>query len=333
MSVTNNQFYPPVHVGSGLRALALCGALAAATLSPERADAVEGGAGFYILGSRTTMGGAVPPPGTYFMQQFYGFDGNSTTNVTGANGNLLLDFDASAFVSLSTVIWAPDMAPIMGGRPYFLAVLPVGNKSVSASGIVTGPGGGVLSGAVSDDNTVIGDPVLGGGLGWGAGPWFSSLNVLVNVPVGEYDASRVANVAFNRWATDITGALTWIDPASGWQADLALGVTFNGNNDDTDYHSGDEFHLEAAVMKTFANGLSAGLQGYYYEQINGDSGSGAVLGDFEGQVSAIGPAIAYTAEISGIPVSFEARFFHEFDARNRIPGDTFLFNVSFPLGL
>ena len=101
MSVTNNQFQPSVHVGSGLRLLSLCGALAMATFAPERADAVEGGAGFYILGSRTTLGGAVPPPGTYFMQQFYGFEGSSTTNVTGGNGNLLLDFDASAFISLS----------------------------------------------------------------------------------------------------------------------------------------------------------------------------------------------------------------------------------------
>jgi hypothetical protein len=38
----------------------------AAAMAASPALAVEGGVGFYLLGSRTTMGGYVPPPGTYF---------------------------------------------------------------------------------------------------------------------------------------------------------------------------------------------------------------------------------------------------------------------------
>jgi hypothetical protein len=62
-------------------------------------------------------------------------------------------------------------------------------------------------------------------------------------------------------------------------------------NRDTDYKSGDEIHLEFAAMQHLSEKYALGIIGYHYEQINGDSGS--VLGDFEGRVSAIGPALKF----------------------------------------
>ena len=37
----------------------------------------------------------------------------------------------------------------------------------------------------------------------------------------------------------------------------------------------------------------AGLAGYSYRQVTGDSGSGAVLGDFRSQVYSVGPQAGY----------------------------------------
>ena len=62
------------------------------------------------------------------------------------------------------------------------------------------------------------------------------------------------------------------------------------------------------------------MNGYAYKQITGDSGSGAVLGDFEGQVFALGPALDYTFQIGQTPVVTNLRYFYEFDVENRTAG-------------
>jgi hypothetical protein len=126
--------------------------------------------------------------------------------------------------------------------------------------------------------------------------------------------------------------MTWMNPNTGWQANLAAGVTFNGDNEDTDYSSGDEFHIEAAVAKSFSTGWTVAAHGYHYNQINGDSGSGAVLGDFEGEVSGVGLGLSWAGQLGGQPVIMDARYFHEFEATNRLEGDGLLFSVTVPLG-
>ena len=47
--------------------------LAAVLATP--AMAVEGGTSFYLLGSKTTMGGYLPPPGVYGAVQNYSYTG------------------------------------------------------------------------------------------------------------------------------------------------------------------------------------------------------------------------------------------------------------------
>lgn len=314
---------------SSHRFFATCLALGLTAASP--AFAVEGAASVYILGSRTVNGGIVPPPGSYFNQGLYAYSGSAGVSIARP-GQVDIGLDATARIGLSTYMWVPAWEPILGGRPYFSGTLVYGYKSIDLTATLTAPGGAQISGARSLSDVLIGDPVLGGGLGWGSGPLFGSLNFLVNVPIGSYEVGRPTNVAFNRWATDVTGAVTWLDQASGWQANLAAGVTFNGTNEDTDYSSGDEFHVEAAVAKSFASGWTVALHGYHYDQISADSGGQAVLGDFEGKVSAVGLGLSWAGEMSGRPVSLDARYFHEFDAVNRPEGDGLLINLTIPLG-
>jgi hypothetical protein len=74
------------------------------------------------------------------------------------------------------------------------------------------------------------------------------------------------------------------------------------------------------------------LAGYHYRQVTGDSGAGAVIGDFKGRVSALGPTVAWTGAWRRQPVVLAGSGYHEFDAENRIPGDVLFLNVTFPLG-
>ncbi len=214
----------------------------------------------------------------------------------------------------------------------FTLTIPFGYQEVTADAQLS-LGGEVLKGRFKDDVFTVGDPVAGASLGWNKDKWHWTVYSALNIPIGDYDEDRSANFAFNRWGLDTTGAVTYLDLATGWEASLAAGLTFNGENDDTDYDSGTEFHLEAGVSKTFQNGLMLGLTGYYYNQVTDDEGSGAPSDGFRGEVAAVGPALAYTLTVKGIPIVLKARYYREFNVDNRLEGDAAFISFTMPLAV
>jgi hypothetical protein len=128
-------------------------------------------------------------------------------------------------------------------------------------------------------------------------------------------------------------AVTWLDPARGLELSVATGFTFNWENPDTDYKTGTEFHVEWAVLQHFSKTFALGLAGYHYQQVTGDSGSGASLGPFKGRVTALGPVMTSSFELGKIPVSAELKWLHEFDAENRATGDAGILTISMPLSV
>jgi hypothetical protein len=110
-----------------------------------------------------------------------------------------------------------------------------------------------------------------------------------------------------------------------------IGFTFNGENPATDYRSGTDFHWEGAVTQNFTKQFLAGIAGYVYDQITGDSGSGAKLGPFEGRADAIGAVMGYNFQLGKLPVAAKLKYFHEFDVKNRLQADAGFLTVSFPL--
>lgn len=292
------------------------------------AMAAEGGTGFYVLGSRTIDAGLVVPPGVTVQTSLYAFSGRTDAAIPDA-GRLQVGLEGDAAIGFVTGLWAPE-TELAGGRPYALLLVPFGWKQSRVSATLDRPDGPPLSGARTEDGTAFGDPVIGGGIGWGGGPWFASANLLVNVPAGPYDEGSTTNVSFHRWAADLTGAATYAWDG-GWQANAALGLSVNGENPATDYRTGTELHLEGALAKRLG-GLTLGLAGYHYRQLTGDSGAGAVLGDFKGRVSALGPTVAWIGAWGRQPVVLAGSWFHEVDAENRIPGDVLFLNVTLPLG-
>ncbi len=184
---------------------------------------------------------------------------------------------------------------------------------------------------MSQSRTSFGDPQAGAVLGWNSGNFHWNTGFLVNVPIGDYENGALDNLAFNHWSFDINGAATWLDPTIGFELSAAMGITFNEKNSATDYKTGDEFHLEFAALQHFSQTFSAGLVGYHYQQVSGDSGSGAVLGAFKGRVTALGPHVAFTFPVDGTPVSVNGRVLVEFDTKNRLEGTAGFVNVSWPL--
>jgi hypothetical protein len=211
------------------------------------------------------------------------------------------------------------------------AALPIGQPSVEASVVLSGPRGNQRGATVSDDDVFVGDPLLTASVGWKKGKISFAATGLLNVPIGQYEEGALANLAFHRWAGDASLAMTWRD--KDWDVSGKVGLTANGENKDTLYTTGAELHLEAAVEKTFSKTWSAGLQAYHFDQLSGDSGPGAVLGPFKGRVSGIGATAVYNFEIGHRPASLRLHAIKEFDAVNRPEGASVFLDFTVPLKL
>jgi hypothetical protein len=301
-------------------------------MKPEKVMAAEGATGFYLLGSKTSMAGFIPPPGTYVSDLSYYYSGSTNVDLEFAGLTLSGGVDADAYYNLPIGIWVAP-GKVLGGNAAFTVMAPIGWKDVEAGATVAGPLGGSITGRIQDDDTAFGDPVVGAALGWHEGNWHWNIGTLLNIPVGFWERGNLSNIGFNRWALDVTGAVTYLDMTSGIELSGAVGFTFNGENSDTDYKTGTEFHLEAAAVQNFSKSFGIGINGYFYDQVSGDSGEGARLGSFEGRVAALGPVVNWNFEIGKIPVSTSFKYFHEFDVKNRLEGDIGFFTLTMPLSV
>jgi hypothetical protein len=90
----------------------------------ENARAAEGGVGVYLLGARGPMAGFTPPPGVYFQDDTYFYDGKIGGGRSFPNGGLLVaNVSASTWMNLPTTIWVTP-AKIFGGRPRLFSHCP-----------------------------------------------------------------------------------------------------------------------------------------------------------------------------------------------------------------
>jgi hypothetical protein len=185
--------------------------------------------------------------------------------------------------------------------------------------------------SISQDEFQFGDPYLQAIMGWTEGNWHWNIATGLNVPLGQWEQGRLVNLGFNRWAVDVTGAVTYLDMVQGHEASVALGFTFNGDNLDTDYQTGTEMHLEWSLTQLTPSGFSFGLAGYHYQQLSGDSGEDARLGAFKGQVTAIGPAAGLALPMSDRVATAKFRGYYEFNVKNRLEGFAAIATLAIPL--
>ena len=326
-------------------------ALSAASIGSGETQAAENAAGFYLLGTKGSMAGFIPPPGTYFVDVNYWYSGSASGSAAAGIalrdlGDLALEadikVDGNAYINLPSALWVAP-AKILGGNIGFGAIVPVGRKDVGvgldvlATLTLPPPIDTTLQAGrhfdFDDSSTKFGDPVLNALIGWHEGNWHWNIGALVNVPIGAWSNDSISNIAFNHWGLDTTAAVTWLDPKIGFEVSSASGFTFNWENPDTDYKTGTEFHVEWALLQHFSKRFALGLLGYHYQQVTGDSGAGARLGDFKGRVTALGPVLTYGFELGKIPVSTQWTWQHEFGVENRLEGDVGMLTISMPLSV
>jgi len=71
----------------------------------------------------------------------------------------------------------------------------------------------------------------------------------------------------------------------------------------------------------FGGIAGVGANAFYYQQITGDSGSGATLGGFEGRTAGVGPVVSYVHKLGGVDFAAEVKWLPELDVEKRIKGD------------
>ena len=124
---------------------------------------------------------------------------------------------------------------------------------------------------------------------------------------------------------------TYLDPKKGHEFSAVLGFTHNWENNDTDYKNGTSAHLDWAASQFFSEQFHAGLVGYFYKQVSGDSGAGAVLGDFKSRVYAVGPQVGYFFPVGKQKWYVNLKGYYEFDAKNRPEGWNAWVTLAIPL--
>lgn len=286
------------------------------------AHAVEGSLSLYPPGYIGPQAAIIPDAGTYFGLEFYSYSGE--VSKTTKAGRLYTDTETNLNLDLFSYTYVSS-GKLLSGIPFFSVLLPYAN--VEQEGNVTGnfPSTGNLINHSFDKKTgAIGDSSITSGVGWQNDYFHYSTFINVYAPTGKYDKDDILNVGLNRWGIQPMAAFTYLNEKIGFEVGGALGYMVNLENTDTKYNSGDEVNAELALIQHFSKTFQLGLVGYANQQVTGDSGEGAILGEFKGQVYGAGLTLGGSTPINeNHDLSFNIRYYNEFNAIHRFEGDSF----------
>lgn len=293
---------------------------AALAFAPTSSLADEGGIGFWLPGSQGSLAAVPGEPGLSWATIYYHNSANAGAGQEFVQGGeIRLGVDGRADI----VLFGPAYAfedPVLGGQLSLSALTGIGHSKGTVDATLTGPNGNTISGEASDTVTGFADIFLQATLKWNDGVNNYMTYVMTSLPVGTYDEERLANLGLGHSAIDGGLGYTYFNPTTGHEFSAIAGLTYNFENEHTDYQNGIDFHLDLAASQFLSETLHVGIAGYAYQQVTGDSGSGATLGDFKSRVFGIGPQAGVFFPVGNMQGYLNIKAFHEFEAENRAEG-------------
>jgi hypothetical protein len=287
---------------------------------PISVFAGEGGGAHVMPGATATLADLPPTtPGTYIKPMYMNYNAGASVAIPTAAG-VTSDLDVTANTFAVALVHSFE-TKVLGGANYTMAVaLPF--TSLDISGNVQLPNGGQVARGNSvsgfGDLTVL--PVM---LAWKRESWTYMATLPIYIPTGNYELGRLGNTGLNYWTVDPTVGFMY-STKKGLNSILLMGYAMNGENEDTNYKSGSMLHIEGTIEQIIPVGkglMTFGLEAFYYDQLTGDSGSGATLGDFKGMTTGVGPLIGYIKPMGKQNLVLEAKWLTELDTKNRVEGD------------
>lgn len=297
-------------------------------------SAEEGGIGMYDPGTYDLQAGVLPQKGFYFKKSWDFYYGKIDKVISG--GVLFEEAEINIRYKPNEITYVTNKT-IFGGNYALMLIFGNVSSEISSESIIENDGT-ILIDDVEDSECGLGDivfsPVV---IGWHSDNLHYLINLPFYIPTGDFETADFkhhdfANIGKNRWAFDPAFAITHENTEKTYDISAALGYTLNfDENKDTNYKSGDALHLDVAIARNFINGFTIGACGYAYKQITDDSGDGAMLGDFKGQIFGAGPILGYNGKLFKKDVSTMGKWYHEFGGENHFEGDSFwiYFSIKF----
>lgn len=305
------------------------------SMFPNLSHAEEGGSGHYFPGSFASfMDGVSPTPAFIVRANVLHYSGNvDAQRAIPVGGMTALGVDVESDVLGITLFWRPEWGTINERWNYAMsATAPVVDIKVTAD-VLSGPNQSVKA-RRSDKASGLGDLVLMPlMLNYNANPDLNfNFRLTAYAPTGSYETGKLANTGKNFWTVEPTVALMYLGQKNGIEGSLFLGASFNEENPDTHYKSGTQMHLDGTLAQHFPlwGGLaSAGATGYWYQQVEGDSGEGANLGSLEARAHGIGPVVSWVQSFGRNQLLAELKWVHEFNVSKRPEGDIVFLKVMY----
>ena len=293
----------------------------AALLSPSFGRAEEGSSGHYVPGATADYVDMLPgEPGWAYANFPLYYHGSASAGRT-------LEFGGVVTANASSTIWG-DTSLLLYETPWKIAggeyatAIAIPYLSVDVKGTV---GIGPLAKRTTSSANGIGDiEVFPAMLVWKEGDLKYGTSFGIYAPTGGYTVGKLANTSKNFWTFEPGINFSYLSTTSGIEFTGFAAFDINTNNDATAYQSGPVFRLDTTVAQhlPLAGGIAGiGANFFYYQQIGGDSGAGAVLGGFEGRTVGIGPVLSYAYPLGKAKLVAEAKWLPELDVSNRLKGD------------
>lgn len=301
------------------------------TLPSTGVLADEGGVSFWLPGQFGALAAVPTEPGWAFPLIYNHTSANMGANQAlprGGRGRVAVGVDAKA----DLIFGGPSYTfanPVLGGQAGITVMAAVARTEASADATLTGPRGRTISAETEDSLKAGSDLYPLGTLKWNRGMHNFMVYGMGGIPVGAYDPNRLVNLGLGHAALDAGGGYTYFDQENELSA--VAGVTYNWENTDTNYQNGIDSHLDWSASHFVTPQTHLGLVGYVYHQLTGDSGSGAVLGDFKSRVSAVGPQVGHFFKVGKDTWYVNLKGYDEFAASNRAEGWNVWLTLAIPL--
>jgi hypothetical protein len=300
----------------------------ATVAAPSATHAEEGGSGHYLPGSFASfMDGVSPTEALIARLNVLTYEGSfSNGQPLPIAGLTAVNVEADSTAVGLTIFWRPSWGSIGERWSYAMsATIPFVDITVEAD--VSTILGNVRR---SDSDVGLGDILLQPvKLNYAANPDLNfNFHLTFYAPTGGYEVGQLANTGKNFWTIEPTVSVMYFGQQNGIEGSLFAGLDVNRENPDTNYRSGNQFHLDGTLAQhlPLAGGLAGiGASGFYYKQVTGDSGAGATFGDFKAKTVGIGPVVSYISNDKRVLT--ELKWLHETETEKRLEGDTIFLKV------
>jgi hypothetical protein len=298
------------------------------------AYADESGISYWLPGRFSSLAATPQVPGWSMAAVYYHTSVEASGAVAAARQIQIGRFPATVNVNLNASLNAQaDLillnptytfgTPVLGGQLAIGITGIFGRASTSIDGTLTtviGPIVGTRTGSISDSLTSVGDLYPQATLKWNDGVHNYMTYLTGDIPVGAYDPARLSNLGLGHAAIDAGGGYTYFNPAAGHEFSAVAGFTYNFKNQDTQYQSGIDFHVDWGISQFLSKQFFVGFVGYGYQQITDDFGQNPQFGGFRSRVLGIGPQFGYLFPVGDMQGYLNLKGYGEFAAENRPSG-------------